>query len=201
MGISSRLLPQRATVSRLSNVIAQAVSCPTTLNFSFICPQPILVQLSAAGIVTPPLSVTITGKLLTVNQTETVAITASGLLRSQKFWTTITQITTAGTAGVLKASSIFSTGEKYYQATVLHSNLACRTERVSTTRREFLTETAGGFQLSSLVIFHTNASDLKIGDRVIVDGVEYEIENPSQELDQNGFHHTEAILKRLQVTP
>ncbi len=197
MGVSLRLLPQRATVSRLSNVIAQATACPATLSISYVNAPAVLAQFEIAGVISP-MTISITGELNSFPQSETLIVTTSGHARSAKMWTKITLISTSDTSGALTVRGVYTSGERAYKGTVVHSNLPCRTERVSTTRREFLSEAAGGFQLSSLVIFHTNEPDIRIGDHVEVSGVKYEIENPVPELDQNGFHHLEAVMKRLE---
>ena len=195
MALPGRLLPQRALHTRRSNVLVTDKTFPFTTALAHALETDGLVQLNAVGLAAP-LNVDITGTLAGVGTTETVVVPfpGSGLTRSVKRYSTLTQLRVDETqAGTLTAKAVTSGGAPLFAMTTVDAAMPCRL----TVRR--LTEPdidPQGNQILERYMLYTNTTTVLPGDRMAVDGIQYEVEH-APVVYGRAKHHSELRVRRI----
>jgi hypothetical protein len=195
--IARRLLPQRASHQRKSDVlVAAATTFPFTSNIDVDFPTEGLVMVVATGLAAP-VAVDLTGELNGAGDTETITVSNSGsmLARSVQRWTKITQVRVDETqAGSCTVFAKTLGNEPLTVTSVLTASLPVRIR----TARMMVPETEGqGRQFVERYVGYTRSSDQQFGDLWVVDGITYEVEHALATYGKLRRHHDEVRLRRV----
>lgn len=179
----------------MTNALITNASLPFTTALTRADSVPVYVALSAAN-TTASVNVLITGTFNLVGQTESVVLAPNTYPRSSKKWSTITQVSCASAfGGTISANAIYGSGQPALTQTLISSSLRGRLRYLPRISRALIGEVQGEV-LEERWIFYCN-SVLLSGDILVTSGFRYRVESVPQLLDQIGFHHIEAFIRRL----
>lgn len=194
--ITKRLLPLTAVHKRLGATLFSGLTLPFSQIVSWTNPQEGFVLITATGLTTG-LTLSISGTLNGITQTEIVSLLSSiNQVRSTNKWSTITQISSTGSPGVLFAKMVFGTGQPILQSTTINSALK---GRLRASRLPNTIESGTSQQLLERWYFYTNdLSSVAPSDILNISGVDYEVESAERVYGGgNTIHHTRLFLKRF----
>jgi len=189
------LLPQLAQLSRFSAIVLTQSAWPFTAAVTFAAEPAARLRLKGSGLSLAP-TITITGTLSGVGQTETVTLPTLDpqLAISTKRWSTVTQIaSTSAPAGTLTVIGIQQSGEPIVAKQVLDSALKVRLTRKRLTQVQIDT---GLTQLEEYICY-TIRDGILPNDLLVIDGISYTVENVSRLFGRTSFHHSELQIQRL----
>lgn len=193
-------LPQVAVQTRVSDtLVAAGTTFPFTATMNVTFPEPGRLRIAATGLAAT-LVVQITGELNGVGDTESVTLLAagSGYALSAKQWTKITEVkVTASQAGSCAVAARTLGNQPMALTQTIATALPIRLRMSRMLGSDI--EGAGRQTVERFVGYVSPTATVQTQDRLLVDGVTYEVEHAVPVYGRTAVHHHELRLRRLRA--